>query len=76
MMALGSNPIALVVSMTLVVTTLHFVNKYLVLLAESIEKKEKPMGKTLTATILAFANSLLVTIWAIGVSSVVGQLSA
>ena len=69
----GSIPLAFVGFVALLLTLLRFISLKLSLSVSDNSNKEVPMKKTSTARI--FASSILETIWATGVSSVVGHLS-
>lgn len=73
---LGSIPIALVGSVALLLILLRFISVNVVLPATSNSEKEVPMVKTLTDRTRVFLSSMFETMWAIGVGSVVGHLSA
>jgi len=67
----GSIPLAIVGSIALLLTLLHYVSSRLVSLVNEYNK-EVSMVKTLTARTRVFLSSTFETIWAIGVSSVTG----
>lgn len=72
----GSIPLALVGSVVLLFVLLRYISLNLALSANDNSKKGVSMAKTITARIRVFFSSLFETMWAIGVSSVVGYLSA
>ena len=69
----GSIPLAFVGFVALLLTLLRFISLKLVLSASDNSIKEVPMKKT--STVCIFVSSILETIWATGVGSVVGHLS-
>jgi hypothetical protein len=75
-MGWGSIPLALVGTIVLLLTLLRYISHNLVLSAKDNSIKEVPMVKTITARTRIFFSSLFETMWAIGVSGVVGHLSA
>lgn len=72
----GSIPLALVGSIVLLLILLRYFSIGVALSATNNVNKGDPMEKTLTARTLIFLSSIFETMWAIGVSSVVGHLSA
>lgn len=71
----GSIPLALVGSVALLFVLLRYISHNLILSVNDNSKKEVPMVKTITARTRMFFSSIFETMWAIGVSSVVGHLS-
>jgi len=69
----GSIPLAFVGFVVLLVILLRFISLKLILSVSDNSNKEVPMKKT--STVRIFVSSILETIWAAGVSSVVGHLS-
>jgi len=67
---------ALVGSIALLLSLLRFISVNVVLQATSNSKKEVSMVKILTARTRTLVSSIFETMWAIGVGSVVGHLSA
>lgn len=70
----GSIPLTLVGLVALLLLLLRYISLKLVLSTSGKSDKETPMKKTLTARTLVA--SFFETVWAIGVSGVVGHLSA
>ena len=70
----GSIPLAFVGFVAFLFILLRYISLKLVLSVSDNSNKEVPMKKTSTVSI--FVSSILETIWAIGVGSVVGHLSA
>ena len=69
----GSSPLAFVGFVALLLILLRFISLKLILSVSDNSIKEVPMKKT--STVRIFVSSILETIWAAGVSSVVGHLS-
>lgn len=72
----GSIPLTLVGSIALLLILLRYISVNVVLPATSNSEKGVFMVKALTGRTRAFLNSTFETMWAIGVGSVVGHLSA
>ncbi len=72
-MGWGSIPLAFVGFVVFLLTLLRNINFKLILSVSDNSIKEAPMKKT--STVRIFVSSILETIWAAGVSSVVGHLS-
>jgi hypothetical protein len=70
-----SIPLALVGSVVLLFVLLRYISHSLILSVNDNSKKEVSMVKTITARTRVFFSSIFETMWAIGVSGVVGHLS-